>query len=141
MNPPPIEHELFLADYIAMFVVVAPFAAIFFVFAFYVTEIVYLRNYKKPLVVFANVNFLKLNDSRKHILTTNFHFYNRLKPKYKRYFEHRVAKLILHYNFEGRDIEITEEMKVTISDLSKLMFLRILKELLTVSPIKQDDIV
>ena len=115
MNPPPIEHELFLADYIAMFVVVAPFAAIFFVFAFYVTEIVYLRNYKKPLVVFANVNFLKLNDSRKHILTTNFHFYNRLKPKYKRYFEHRVAKLILHYNFEGRDIEITEEMKVTIS--------------------------
>lgn len=115
MQTPPVEHELFLADYIGMFIVVAPFATIFFAFAFYVTEIVYLRNYKKPLVVFANVNFLKLSDSRKHILTSNFHFYNRLKPKYKRYFEHRVAKLIFHYNFEGRDIEVTEEMKVTIS--------------------------
>ena len=79
MNPPPVEHELFLADYIGMFIVVATFATIFFVFAFYVTENVYLRNYKKPLVVFANVNFLKLSDSRKHILTSNFHFYNRLK--------------------------------------------------------------
>ena len=75
MNPPPVEHELFLADYIGMFIVVAPFAAIFFSFAFYVAEIVYLRNYKKPLIVFANINFLKLSDSRKHILTSNFHFY------------------------------------------------------------------
>mgnify|MGYP000732927080 CR=1 FL=1 len=59
MNPPPVEHELFLADYIGMFIVVAPFAVIFFSFAFYVAEIVYLRNYKKPLIVFANINFLK----------------------------------------------------------------------------------
>ena len=51
MQTPPVEYELFLADYIGMFIVVAPFATIFFVFAFYVTEIVYLRNYKKPLVV------------------------------------------------------------------------------------------
>jgi Mlc titration factor MtfA (ptsG expression regulator) len=115
MNPPPVEHELFLADYIGMFIVVAPFAVIFFSFAFYVAEIVYLRNYKKPLIVFANINFLKLSDARKHILVSNFQFYNRLKPKYKRYFEHRVSKLILHYDFDGRDIEVTEEMKVTIS--------------------------
>ena len=115
MNPPSIEQELFLADYIAMFVVVAPFAAIFFTFAFYVTEIVYLRNFKKPLVVFANVNFLKVTEHQRHILASNFHFYNQLKPKYKKYFEHRVTKFILHYNFDGRDIQVTEEMKVTIS--------------------------
>ncbi|WP_445905215.1 ribulose-phosphate 3-epimerase [Flavobacterium sp.] len=115
MNPPPVEHELFLADYIAMFVVVAPFAAIFFVFAFYVIEIIYLRNYKKPLLVFANIQFKNLTENQKHILTSNFNFYNNLKPKYKRYFEHRISKFISNYEFLGRDISVTEEMKITIS--------------------------
>lgn len=115
MNPPPVEHELFLADYIAMFVVVAPFAAIFFVFAFYVIEIIYLRNYKKPLLVFANIQFKNLTESQKHILAANFNFYNNLKPKYKRYFEHRVSMFISNYEFLGRDISVTEEMKITIS--------------------------
>jgi Mlc titration factor MtfA (ptsG expression regulator) len=98
-----------------MFVVVAPFAAIFFTFAFYVTEIVYLRNYKKPLIVFSNIKFRTLNENQKHILSSNFHFYTRLKPKYKRYFDHRVSKFIANYEFVGKDISVTEEMRVTIS--------------------------
>ncbi len=115
MNPPPVEHELFLADYIGMFIVVAPFAVIFFSFAFYVAEIVYLRNYKKPLIVFANINFCDLSETQKQILSDNFNFYARLKPCYKKYFEHRVAKFISNYEFVGKDISVTDEMRVIIS--------------------------
>lgn len=115
MNPPNQEYELFFADYVAMFIVVAPFAFIFFAFAFYVTEIVYLRNYKKPLIVFANISFRELNPTQIQILKDNFQFYNRLKPRYKRYFEHRVSKFISNYEFIGRDIDVTDEMRVTIS--------------------------
>ena len=49
MNPPNQEYELFFADYIAMFVVVAPFIAIFFAFTFYIIEIVYLKYFKRPM--------------------------------------------------------------------------------------------
>lgn len=115
MNPKPVEHELFLADYIAMFLVVTPLAIVFFAFVFYVTEIVYLRNYKKPLIVFANINFCDLSETQKQILSDNFNFYARLKPRYKKYFEHRVAKFISNYEFVGKDISVTDEMRVIIS--------------------------
>ena len=115
MNPPNQEYELFFADYVAMFVVVAPFAVIFFTFAFYVAEIVYLRYFKKPLIVFANISFCELDKSQIQLLKDNFQFYNHLKPRYKRYFEHRVSKFISNYEFIGRDIDVTDEMRVTIS--------------------------
>ena len=115
MNPPNQEYELFFADYVAMFVVVAPFAVIFFTFAFYVAEIVYLRYFKKPLIVFANISFCELDKSQIQLLKDNFQFYNQLKPRYKRYFEHRVSKFISNYEFIGRDIDVTDEMRVTIS--------------------------
>jgi len=89
--------------------------SLFLFFSFYVIEIIYLRNYKKPLVVFANVNFYQLQESQKQILSQNFQFYKQLKPKYKRYFEHRIANFINTYEFVGRDISVTEEMKVTIA--------------------------
>ena len=115
MNSPNQEYELFLADYIGMFILIAPLAALFLYFSFYVVEIIYLRNYKKPLVVFANISFRDLNDNQKQILRDNFHFYGRLQPRYKKYFEHRVAKFMLNYEFLGRDISVTDEMRVTIS--------------------------
>ncbi len=110
-----IKQELFLEDYIGMFVLIAPLAFLLLFFAFYVVEIIYLRNHKKPLLVFVNVIFLKLSHSQQQILSNNFHFYTRLKPKYKRYFEHRVANFINSYAFVGRDISVTEEMKITVA--------------------------
>ena len=112
---PEDKYELFLGDYIGMFILIILLVGLFLFFFFYVVEIIYLRNYKRPLVVFANVSFLKLNDSQRHILANNFHFYTRLKPKYKRYFEHRVANFINTYEFVGRDISVTEEIKVIVA--------------------------
>ena len=108
------ERELFFADYVVMFLLLAPLVVLFLFFAFYVIEIIYLRNFKKPLFVFTNLIFHKLNEQQKAVLATNFHFYNELKPKYKRYFEHRVYKFIINYEFVGTDFLVTEKMKITI---------------------------
>ena len=112
---PEDKYELVIGDYIGMLILIIPLFSLFLFFSFYVIEIIYLRNYKKPLVVFANVNFYQLQESQKQILTQNFQFYKQLKPKYKRYFEHRIANFINTYEFVGRDISVTEEMKVTIA--------------------------
>ena len=112
---PEDKYELVFGDYIGMLILITPLLSLFLFFSFYVIEIIYLRNYKKPLVVFANVNFYQLQESQKQILTQNFQFYKQLKPKYKRYFEHRIASFINTYEFVGRDISVTEEMKVTIA--------------------------
>ncbi len=108
------ERELFFADYVVMFLLLAPLVVLFLFFAFYVIEIIYLRNFKKPLFVFTNLIFHKLNEQQKAVLATNFHFYNELKPKYKRYFEHRVYKFMINYEFVGTDFLVTEKMKITI---------------------------
>lgn len=112
---PEDKYELVIGDYIGMLILITPLFSLFLFFSFYVIEIIYLRNYKKPLVVFANVNFYQLQESQKQILSQNFQFYKQLKPKYKRYFEHRIANFINTYEFVGRDISVTEEMKVTIA--------------------------
>lgn len=112
---PEDKYELVIGDYIGMLILITPLLSLFLFFSFYVIEIIYLRNYKKPLVVFANVNFYQLQESQKQILSQNFQFYKQLKPKYKRYFEHRIANFINTYEFVGRDISVTEEMKVTIA--------------------------
>jgi Mlc titration factor MtfA (ptsG expression regulator) len=112
---PEDKYELVIGDYIGMLILITPLFSLFLFFSFYVIEIIYLRNYKKPLVVFANVNFYQLQESQKQILFQNFQFYKQLKPKYKRYFEHRIANFINTYEFVGRDISVTEEMKVTIA--------------------------
>ncbi|MBP9848507.1 MAG: zinc-dependent peptidase [Flavobacterium sp.] len=112
---PEDKYELVFGDYIGMLILIIPLLSLFLFFSFYVIEIIYLRNYKKPLVVFANVNFYQLQESQKQILSQNFQFYKQLKPKYKRYFEHRIANFINTYEFVGRDISVTEEMKVTIA--------------------------
>lgn len=112
---PEDKYELVFGDYIGMLILITPLLSLFLFFSFYVIEIIYLRNYKKPLVVFANVNFYQLQESQKQILTQNFQFYKQLKPKYKRYFEHRITNFINTYEFVGRDISVTEEMKVTIA--------------------------
>ena len=116
-----VKNELFLADYIGMFILITPLIILFFIFVFYVLEILYLRNYKKPLVVFTNVKFLKLNDEQKQFLVKNVHFYERLKPKYKRYFEHRIVHFINKYEFIGRGVLVSDEMKLSIAATSIML--------------------
>ena len=86
-------------------------------------EIIYIRNHKKPFFVFYNPLLKKLTEGEKQIIQAHFSFYNRLKPNYKKYFEHRVIKFVEQYEFIGQEIEITEEMKLLIaSSYVKLTF-------------------
>lgn len=82
---------------------------------FRVIEPVYVMIFKKPLFLHAYPFLKKLNNEQKVVLDNNFSFYNRLSVEKKRYFEHRVKEFIGKYEFVGKDIEVTEEMKVLIA--------------------------
>ena len=76
----------------------------------------YIIRHKKPFFVPFYPFLRKLDKERKAILTQKFRFYNRLTPKQKRYFEHRVASFIKDKDFIGRGgCIITEEIKVLVS--------------------------
>lgn len=57
----------------------------------------------------------RLNKRQQSILRKEFSFYRKLNTKYQEYFEHRMARVIKRLEFIGKDIEITEEMKVVIA--------------------------
>ncbi len=114
-NVDPNEYTLGFVDYFMIFLLLAPILFGFLYFAFYVFEVIYHRNTKKPLVVYGNIIFRKLSDNERISLERNSVFYKRLKPKYKRYFEHRVVKFIERREFLERDIIITQEMKIQIA--------------------------
>lgn len=57
----------------------------------------------------------RLEPDQKRILKQNFRFYDRLPHKQKNHFEHRVSKLLKDKEFIGKDIDVTEEMKVIIA--------------------------
>ncbi|MFA9190992.1 zinc-dependent peptidase [Flavobacterium sp. FZUC8N2.13] len=82
---------------------------------FRIIEPTYVLIFKKPLFLHIYPLLKKLNDEQKVILKNHFPFYNRLNLKKKRYFEHRVKEFISKYEFEGKDIEITEFMKILIA--------------------------
>lgn len=84
-------------------------------FLFHFIEIVFLRNFKKPLFVFTTLLFVKRTNEEQRFLSKNCNFYNRLQPKYQKHFEHRVAKFIKKYRFVGNDILVTREMKILIA--------------------------
>lgn len=118
MNPTvPEEYQLHFIDYFLIFLLLAPFLIAFLYFAFYVVEVVYHRNTKRPLIVFGNLIFRKLSHIEKASLERNSTFYKRLKPKYKKYFEHRVVKFIEKREFTERDIVITKDMKLKIASV------------------------
>ncbi len=81
----------------------------------YVVEIIYQRNFKKPLIVFSHIFNKKISETDKIILKNNSPFYRKLKPKYKVYFEHRVATFIDNIQFSTRDISLNSEMKLSIA--------------------------
>lgn len=57
----------------------------------------------------------KLQPGQKSILKQNFRFYERLPFKQKIHFEHRVSKLLKDKEFIGKEIDVTEEMKIIIA--------------------------
>ncbi|MFC3335401.1 zinc-dependent peptidase [Flavobacterium palustre] len=82
---------------------------------FRIVEPIYVLAFKKPLFLHVYPFSKKLNDEQKEILKNNFPFYNRLTPKKKSYFEHRVKEFIRKYEFVGKDIAITEAMQILIA--------------------------
>ncbi|MEM5563969.1 zinc-dependent peptidase [Psychroserpens sp. AS72] len=91
---------------------------------FYFFEMAYVEYVNKKL--FFNHVYLrqrKLSHSQKSLLKKNIKFYQKLPLKHQSYFEHRVCKIINETEFIGKDIEVTEEMKVVLSaTLIKLTF-------------------
>lgn len=87
-----------------------------FSFVLKMLEMGYVMRHKKPFFVHSPFFLKKLKPNQKFILEQQFKFYNKLTPKHKIYFEHRVASFIIDKHFIGRDnLHVTEEMKVLIS--------------------------
>lgn len=91
---------------------------------FYFFEMAYVEYIKKSL--FYNHLYFKkrsLTIAQTDVLIEYIKFYNRLSPRYKSYFEHRVLQILNRIEFIGKDITVTEEMKTIISaTLVKLTF-------------------
>jgi MtfA peptidase len=79
---------------------------------FGIIEPAYVLFFKKPLFLYIYPFLKKINNNQKQILEKEFPFYQRLSTKKKCYFEHRVNEFIRKYEFVGKDIEVTEEMKL-----------------------------
>jgi hypothetical protein len=79
-------------------------------------EMAYVEYFKKKL--FYNHVYIykkKLQPKQKNILKQNIRFYERLPYHQKIHFEHRVFKLLKNKEFIGKDMDVTEEMKVIIA--------------------------
>jgi len=92
--------------------------------ALYFFEMAYVEYVKKQLF-FNHVYLYKksLSGEGKSTLKQNIKFYNNLSPKHKSYFEHRVHNTMHRIEFIGKQIEVTNEMKIIVSaTLVKLTF-------------------
>lgn len=58
----------------------------------------------------------KIIPFQRQILEREFSFYRKLSDKRKVYFEHRVKSFLMNYQFDGKGISVTEEMKVMIAE-------------------------
>lgn len=85
------------------------------IIVFRVIEPTYLLLFNKPLFLFWYPILKRLDEKDKTFLRREFPFYTQLSDKKKSYFEHRVYCFIYHYNFEGKEIAITREMKLLIA--------------------------
>lgn len=85
------------------------------VIVFRIIEPIYLMMFNKPLYIFWYPILNQIDSRDKTVLGREFPYYFNLPDKKKRYFEHRVKCFIKHYNFEGKDIEVTQDMKLIIA--------------------------
>ena len=67
------------------------------------------------MLVFGTVFLKKLSIQDKQFILENCSFYSNLKPKYQKYFEHRIIKFASKYKFVGENIEVTTQMKLLIA--------------------------
>jgi MtfA peptidase len=86
-----------------------------------IIEPAYMLIFHRP--VFVHLYFFpkKLPKLQQATLHQYFSFYRNLSPQRKIYFQHRVCSFIENYNFAGRDIEVTDEMKVKIAATSVML--------------------
>ena len=110
-----LEREYTIGEFFVMFLLLAPIIFGYCYFMLYIVEIIYQRNFKEPLIVFGHIFNKKISETDKMILRNNSQFYLKLKPKYKTYFEHRVATFIENTKFSSRDITLNSEMKLSIA--------------------------
>jgi Mlc titration factor MtfA (ptsG expression regulator) len=82
---------------------------------FRVLEPAYLLLFNKPLYIHWYLFSKKLKSNQRQILVNEFPFYNRLSPKRKMYFEHRINEFIAKYEFIGKETVITEQMQMLIA--------------------------
>lgn len=87
----------------------------FRVIVFRIIEPTYVLFFKKPLFLYIYPFLKKLDDNQKQVLEKEFPFYRSLSIKKKHYFEHRVNGFIRKYEFIGKDIVVTEEMRMLIA--------------------------
>lgn len=101
---------------VIVFAFVSIFCALIVYYSLKMVEMGYVLRNKRPFYVYNPFFLKKLNSSQKLILESKFGFYQKLSPKYKDYFEDRVASFIKDKDFIGREtLTVTDEMKVLIS--------------------------
>ncbi len=87
-----------------------------------VIEPAYAFFFKKPIFVHFYFNPKKITKAQLHILESEFKFYQKLSPKLKKYFEHRVATFIETFPFYGKeDLQVTDQMKVLIASTAIML--------------------
>lgn len=109
-------------DFILVIITTLSIFALYKIFRF--LEMAYVEYVKKQLF-YNHIYFrtYRLNNEQRSYLQLYFTFYNRLTDLQKGQFEHRVSVLIKRTEFIGKQIDITEEMKVLImGTLAKLTF-------------------
>jgi Mlc titration factor MtfA (ptsG expression regulator) len=82
---------------------------------FRVLEPAYVFLFNKPLYIHWYPFSKKLKLIQRQILVNDFPFYNRLSANSKIYFEHRVNAFMAKYEFVGKDIVISEQMKLLVA--------------------------
>jgi len=83
-------------------------------FAFKFIEGIYVDFFaKKPLFTHFYLRLKSLNEKEEGVLKRQFPFYNKLKGRHQKYFQHRVCRFIDRVDFIGGDgIEINEEKRI-----------------------------
>lgn len=83
---------------------------------FSIVEPAFVMVFDRPLYVHAYLRVYKLDESLKSQLRRENLFYARLSPRQQRFFDHRVARFLATYGFEGRDgLEVTDSMKASVA--------------------------
>lgn len=78
--------------------------------------------FRKPIYVHFYPNPKKLSIQQLYILSNEFEFYKKLSPRFKLYFEHRVATFIEIYPFYGKEnLVVTDQMRVLIASTAVML--------------------